>query len=111
MTTLFLNLPQGQVNDEGKRSYAETLEFSVGNGYAIPKGKAEQCLPGCAVVILCRDGRQRAEGRLKALKETGTKAGNGILRYDVEIESLAEVPYLPQSAPFGRTGVLVVVLE
>ena len=108
MTTLYLNAPQHKAHAQGKRSFAKTLHTAVGDGYAIPKADAAQCLPGCRVVLLCQDRRQRAEGRLKTLKETGEKTGSGMRKYDVYIEALAEVPYSPPPSALRRTGILVV---
>lgn len=107
MTTLYLNVPKDKVDGEGKKSYADTLASAIGSGYAIPMGQAMQCAAGSNVVLLCQVTGQRAEGKLKTLKLTGEKAGNGMVRYDVYMEDLAAVPYRPAPANFGRTGVLV----
>ncbi len=107
MTTLYLNAPREKTNDEDKKSYADTLRTATGNGYAVPKADAEKCLPGCGVVLLCQDEGRRAEGTLKAIRKTGDRTRTGMLRYDVQIEGLAEVPYSPPPARLGRTGTLV----
>ena len=109
MTTLYLSAPDAKAEAEGKRSYLRTLETGIGDGYAIPKGDAAKCLPGCKVVLLSKDRGQRAEGKLTMLKETGEKTGNGILRYDVHIEDLSEVPYSLPPTHFLRIGTLVIV--
>ena len=108
MTTLYLNVPKDKVDGEGKKSYQETLNSAVGSGYAIPRGSAMQCVPGLRVVLLCQATRQRAQGKMKELKPTGEKAGNGIMRYDVHLEEVSAAPYAPAPANFRRTGVLVV---
>lgn len=108
MIALYLNAPEWRVGIEKCRSFQDMLTTSVGGGYAIPKGNAAQCLPGCMVVLLSQDGKLRAEGKLKALTETGEKTGSGMLRYDVHIMELKKVPYSPPSAPLRRTEILVV---
>ncbi len=112
MTTLYLNVPLEKVGNAGKRSFEDTLKTAIGNGYAIPKDDAERLLPGCKVVLLCQDRkqRQRAEGKLEELKHTGEKTKSGMLRYDVHIKSLTEVPYVPPPMRLRRTGILVIAV-
>jgi hypothetical protein len=107
MTTLYLNAPQAMTQTEGKKSYTDTLKTAIGDGYAISLGDAKRCLPGCKVVLLCQDGRRRAEGNLTTLKESGIKTKTGMLRYDVYINDLVEVPYTPLPSRPRHTGVLV----
>ena len=109
MTTLYLNVPKDKVDGEGKKSYADTMKSAIGNGYAIPMSQAMQYVPGSNVVLLCQATGQRAQGRIKALKLTDEKTRSGMVRYDVCMKDLAEVPYHPAPANFGRTGVLVVI--
>ena len=92
---------------EGKKSFADTLKTAIGEGYAIPKADAERSHVGCGVVLLCQDARRRAEGTLLVLKETDERTRTGMLRYDVYIEALVEVPYSPPPTRLGRTGILV----
>jgi hypothetical protein len=72
-------------------------------------GQAVQCVPGCAVVLLCQATGQRAQGKVKQLKPTGETTGSGMVRYDVYMEDLTPMPYRPAPSSFGRTGVLVVI--
>lgn len=107
MITLYLNAPQWRVGIENCRSFQDMLNTSIGGGYAIPKGEAAKCLPGGNVVLLCQDGKLRAEGKLKALTPTGEKTESGMLRYNVHISELKKTPYNPPSLPLRRTGILV----
>ena len=107
ITTLYLNVPEAKVNSDDKRSYRDTLRAAIGNGYAIPLGDAHRCLPNCRVVLLCQERRQRAEGTLKLLEETGEKTGSGMLRYDVHMTGLVEVSYNPPPSRLRHTGILV----
>ncbi len=111
MTTLYLNVPKDKADGEGKKSYADTLNSAVGSGYAIPIKQAMQCVPGSSVVLLCQATRQRAQGKITKLAQTGETTGSGMVRYDVYMEDLMPVAYCPAPAHFRRTGVLVVAQE
>ena len=105
MPTLVINAPREMVQSDSKKSFENTLATGVGEGYAISRTLFEQCRPGCPVVLLSKDERKRAEGKLVRLVPT-SKAGNGIQRYDVHIKDLAVVPYKPEA--LNRNGVAVI---
>lgn len=106
MATLYINAPRVKAETEGRRSYEETLNKAIGDGYAIPKADAARCTPGSTVIVLCKDKGKQAQGTLKKLVPTGGKNGQGIIQYDVHIENLQEMPYGP-TPNLRRQGILV----
>jgi hypothetical protein len=102
VTTLVIHTPKWRVRAERVKSFDQTLSTGIGDGYAIPRAWAEQCQPGCKVVVLSKDEKKRAEGRLVRLVPV-SKADNGLQRYDVHICDLVTVTYVPES--LYRTGV------
>lgn len=56
------------------------------------------------MVLLDKDSKLRAEGRLVTLSPAG-RAANGIPRYDVHTDGFTKVQYRPEA--LGRTGVAV----
>ena len=105
MPTLVINAPKLTTQQQNKKSFESTLASGVGDGYAISKKLFEQLYPGCGVVLLSKDQKLRAEGKLVKLIPT-CKADNGIQRYDVQIDKLTRVPYKPES--LNRNGVTVI---
>ncbi len=104
MTTLVIHTPRWRVTAERVKSFDQTLTTRIGDGYAIPRAWADQCQPGCKVVVLSKDERKRAEGTLVKLDPV-SQADNGMQRYDVHIRDLVMVTYAPES--LYRTGVAV----
>lgn len=92
MTTLVIHAPSGKARREGKKSFDETLKNGRGDGYAIDSKRYHLVYPGCRVVLLDKDKRQRAEGWLVELEET-EKTGSGMQRYNVYVENMVIVPY------------------
>lgn len=105
MVSLVLNAPQEQVNENNKKSFQSIINSRIGVGYVISKGQYEQLYEGCQVILLCKDRKQRAEGKLRKLIPT-EKAGNGIQRYDVYMDDLKLVKYKPEL--LNRAGVAVI---
>lgn len=104
MTILVINAPRQMVRAQRKKSFAKTFSSRIGKGYAIWSRWFARCYPGCKVVLLSKDERKRAEGKLVKLVPV-SKARNGIQRYDVYIRNLTKVTYRPE--PLNRNGVLV----
>ena len=105
MATLVIHAPKAKVQKNGSRSFEETLRLSVGEEYAIPDVIASRISPGWAVVVLSKDAKLRAEGKLVKLTPNG-KTQTGMQRYDVVMKSLKRVPYKPER--LGRTGVAII---
>jgi hypothetical protein len=105
MATLIIHAPKAMVAQEQKKSFQNTLESGVGEGYAIAKADHDRLAAGCVVVVLSKDEKRRAEGTLARLIPNGKTKG-GMQRYDVHIRGLTEVAYQPE--PLGRTGVSVI---
>jgi hypothetical protein len=106
MSTLVIHAPRQKVQPGGYwKSFERIFELSVGFGYAIASTLFAQLNPGDGVVLLDKDKRLRAEGKLVKLEPAG-KAGNGVARYDVHIGNLKMVPYKPES--LNRNGVAVI---
>ena len=105
MATLIIHAPKGKADSEGKRSFATTLQPGIGDSYAISKSDVDQLSTGDKVVVLSKDERRRAEGRLDKLVPNG-RTETGMKRFDVHITELKEVDFRPES--LGRTGVSVI---
>ncbi len=105
MAILVINAPKWRVRQENAKSFEKTFQSGIGDGYAISKNLFDQLSPMCVVVLLSKDQKLRAEGRLIKLVPT-TKTKNGIQRYDVYIENLTMVPYRPER--LNRNGVAVI---
>lgn len=106
MTTLVLHAPKWRVRANRARSFEQVMNTGIGDRYAIPAGWVGQCQPGIRVVVLCKEERKRAEGTLIRLVRAN-QAGNRMWRYDVHIQNLAKVPYVPES--LYRSGVALKV--
>ncbi len=104
MTTFVIHTPRWKVQQESARSFDGVLASGIGDGYAIPERLVRKLYVGCDVVVLSKDERKRAEGKLRELVPMG-KTDSGIQRYDVYIENLRTVPFV--SEPLTRTGVAV----
>lgn len=104
MTTLVIHAPSGKARQEGKKSFDDTFKEGVGDRYAIDLKSYGLLYPGCDVVLLDKDKRQRAEGRLLKLVEV-SKTEAGMQRYDVYIENLRMVQYKPER--LARCGIAV----
>ena len=105
MPSLVINAPKQQVILNNKKSFQETLNSGIGQGYAINTTLFRQIYPGCRLVLLSKDQRRRAEGELVKLVPT-YKTNNNIQRYDVYIKDLRIVSYKPVS--LNRNGVAVI---
>jgi len=103
MATLVINAPEYQA---GKKSFSAVLVSLIGQGYILSdrdKGKLQ--IPGSPVVLLAKDLRRRAEGRLTKLVPT-YKSNSGRQRYDVQVDKWTEVPY--KSEDLNRCGVAII---
>jgi hypothetical protein len=90
---------------QGKRSFAQTLATGVGDGYIISSGQLLQLNPGDALIVMDKDTQQCAQGTMVALQPNGW-ALNGRQRYDVLMRNMAMVPF--QNVPLERWGVSVI---
>jgi hypothetical protein len=90
---------------QGKRSFAQTLATGVGDGFALSSGQFQQLSPGDGVIVLDKDTHQRAEGILVGLVPNGWTL-NGMQRYDVLLRNMTIVQY--QDVPLKRWGVAVI---
>lgn len=106
MTMLIIHTPDNKVKG-GAKSFEAVLEDGLGVGYAIFLGDISRLTPGVKVVLLRKDKRKRrAEGILNRLIPTNIYTSQGIRRYDVKINGLAEVTYKPE--PLNRFGVAII---
>jgi hypothetical protein len=109
--SLVIHAPEYQLGREDTKSFKDTFDTGVGKAYALNRTIYYQIHPGCRVVLLCKDRRRRAEGKLVKL-EPAIKNGrrcvtkNGIQRYDVYVENFEMVPYSPEA--LNRNGVAVI---
>lgn len=105
MNALVIHAPKGKATLEAKRTFESTIKTGIGDGYAIPKKYHSMIHPECKVIVLSKDQKLRAEGKLDKLVQSG-KADNGIIRYDVHIKELCIVEYKPEC--LCRTGISVI---
>jgi len=104
MPTLVIHAPRTMAQSQNKRSFQQTVQTGVGDGYAITQKERALITSGWDVVVLDKDSRNRAEGKLVRLDPNGwTKSG--IQRYDVHIARLTSVPYQPEA--LNRRGVAI----
>ena len=95
---------------QGSSGFFRTFQTIVANGigpdYAIYSSIISQIQPGLKVVVFDREQQVRAEGTLAAYVAKG-KAGNGVQRYDLQIDNLHDVPYTSPPA-VNHCGVALV---
>jgi len=106
MPTLVINAPKRTV-EQGSRSFESTFQTQIGEEYAIYSNLFEQLYPGCKVILLSRDERKQAEGKLVKLERT-TVAGNGVQRYNVHMENIERVNYRGDAISLNHCGVAVI---
>src|SRR6266436_6603061 len=104
MTTLAIHASLKMAQQQGKRSFAQTLAIGIGDGFALSRSQFQQLSPGDRLLLLEKETRQCAEGTMVGLQPNGW-AGNGMQRYDVPMKDMAMVPY--QNVPLRRWGVAV----
>lgn len=105
MATLVIHAPRWRESYDNAKSFQSTLLSGIGEDYAISKQLFAQLDEGCRVVLLSKDQKLRAEGRLDKLVPT-KKARNGIQRYNVHIKNLQRVEYQPER--LNRNGIAVI---
>lgn len=117
MPSLVIHAPEYQLGREDTMSFDDTFTKGVGKGYALNKTILRKLSPdgmirpGRRVVLLSKDRRLRAEGKLVRL-EPAIRDGrpwftnNHIRRYNVYIENFEMVPYRPEK--LNRNGVAVI---
>jgi len=59
------------VEQERKRSFQETLQSGIGDGYAIPKGVYDELIFGSAAVVFLDKVDKRRKARWKGLWRMG----------------------------------------
>jgi len=102
MPSLVINAPKKQVVENKKQSFDTTLKTGIGDGYAIDRKTFALIHPGCKVILLSKDEKRRAEGRLVKLVPTSLTL-TGMQRYNVYIRDLVEIKY--RSEKLLHTGV------
>ena len=105
MATLVIHAPLKKTQQQGKRSFAQTLAVGIGDAYALSNSQFQQVGPGDDLILLDKDTQQRAEGSMVGLQPNGW-TGTGMRRYDVFMQDMVIVPY--QNVPLRRWGVAVI---
>jgi len=90
---------------QGKRSFAQTLATGVGDGYIICSGQLQQVNPGDGLIVLDKDTQQSAEGTIVAFQPNGW-ALNGRTRYNILMQNMTPIPF--QNVPLKRWGVAII---
>lgn len=111
MPALAIHAPDREADGGDKKSFEDTLRTGIGKAYALNKRVLHEISPGCVVILLCKDRKRRAEGRLLRIEPTmeggrPSFTGNHIARYDVHVEGFEQVDYKTEA--LNRNGVAVV---
>lgn len=89
-----------------RRTFDDVLTDGIATGYALAISERQFIAPGCRVVVLQNDRNpRRAEGMLEEIREAG-RAGNGMIRYDLQIRNLTECEFRREK--LNRRGVCVI---
>lgn len=107
MATLVIHAPHSQVQQNQRQSFNQTVENQRGDGYAISRRLFQQLSPGDDVIVICKEHQKQAAGKIKEFKKAG-KTGTGMLRYDVIMANLKQVPYTYGNIKLNRNGVAVI---
>jgi len=95
MPTLFLSAPKvkTQLGSSFYRTFDTIVKNGIGPDYGIAANLIASVHAGMPVVVFDRDQKRCAEGIIAGYAPT-SKAGNGVQRYNVQINNLTEVrPY------------------
>jgi len=90
---------------QGKRSFDQTLAVGVGDAYALSQNQFQQVSLGDRLLVLEKRTGRCAEGVLAGLQPNGWTL-NGMQRYDVLMQDMVMVPY--QNVLLKRWGVTVI---
>jgi hypothetical protein len=105
MTTLVIHASLEMAQQQGKRSFDQTLAFGVGDAYALSRSQFQQVGPGDRLLMLEKETGRCAGGTVVGLQPNGWTL-NGMRRYDVLMENMVMVPY--QNVLLKRWGVAVI---
>jgi hypothetical protein len=90
MSTLVIHAPDYQVGLNSKRSFDYTCKIGKGSGYAINKTLIGDLKIGMSVALISRRRRtgpnMQVDGTLRGWTSNGHITGNGIPRYDLDIQ-------------------------
>ena len=116
MPALAIHTPTSKARSQNYRSFAATVQpngkgISIAEQCSISQAEFSQLTPGLDVIVLDREGQNRAEGKLNGLRGRGP-AGNGVQMYDVEIAGLriasySPLPLTPNGTMFNRRGIRI----
>src|SRR5258707_140483 len=90
MATLVLHAPTWRTQSESAKSFQQTIDSHVGEGYALAQSELDQLRPGCDVFVLDKARKRRANAKLARLHATGVWTANHIQRYDVPLRDVVE---------------------
>src|SRR5215207_9900369 len=106
MPTLVISAPSWR---KDAKPFGEVFRSLLGEGYALAKTELAAISPGCPLILLDKDKKRRAEGRVAQLQPTGIFTGGHMQRYNVHLAHLSEVPYGDSSSiRLNRRGVAIV---
>ena len=109
MTTLVIHAPTWRHRAESVKSFQQTVDSGVGEGYALARTELELLRPGCRVIVLDKGSKQRADARLIRLEPTGVWAGNGVQRYNIHLDQVRCVTYgESQSIRLNHRGIAII---
>ncbi len=108
MATLVIHAPTWRVS-EGAKSFQRTCETLVGEGYALARTELDAIRPGCAVIVIDKGKKQRADATLARLERTEEVTPNHLRRYNVHLAHLRMVPYGDSDTiKLNRRGVAII---
>lgn len=93
MATLVINVPSSKTQQQGKRSFADTIQTGIGDGYYVSPTQRRQLGTGPnRVVVIDKDAGQAYEGDLVDLQPNGWTLDHK-QRYDVVMRNLTPVNF------------------
>lgn len=109
MATLVLHTPTWRTQSDSAKSFQQTIDSAMGEGYALAQRELDQLRTGCDVIIIDKGKKRRADAKLARLEATSIWTANHVQRYNVHLRDVVEVPYRDSaSIRLNRRGSAVI---
>src|SRR2546430_7418905 len=93
MATLVLHAPTWRTRSESAKSFQQTIDSGIGEGYALAQTELDQLRTGCDVIVIDKGKKRRAHAKLARLEATGIWTANHVQRYNVHLRDVIEALY------------------
>lgn len=84
---LVIHAPTSKAQSERKRSFSETVDTKVGDGYALSRNEYPLAMKCSEVIVLDNERENRAKGRLVRIEQEGWTR-SGMPRYNIHMDNL-----------------------